>query len=62
MGHIRVGFKGDWQHLNQSISCPYEILHATFCGQQGKHFNKIIDHYCSDNPKLKLHSLLLWMI
>ncbi|WP_425363633.1 hypothetical protein [Candidatus Tisiphia endosymbiont of Hybos culiciformis] len=51
MGYTRVDF-GGWHHLNQNTSCPYEILHATFCGKQGQHFNDMINHYCNDNPKL----------
>ncbi|MCC8484003.1 MAG: hypothetical protein LN561_05620 [Rickettsia endosymbiont of Labidopullus appendiculatus] len=34
-------------------SDPYEMLHITFCGRQGKQFTKIIDIYCVNNSLLK---------
>ncbi|WP_341751143.1 hypothetical protein [Candidatus Tisiphia endosymbiont of Piscicola geometra] len=47
-----VEMKGHGTHLNQQ-SDPYEMLHVTFCGKQGKHFMEMLDHYCASNVELK---------
>ncbi|MCC8399301.1 MAG: hypothetical protein LN563_01815 [Rickettsia endosymbiont of Platyusa sonomae] len=47
-----VEVHGHGTHLTHR-SDPYEMLHVTFCGKQGKQFIKIIDIYCVNNPPLK---------